>query len=241
MLCHYLGATYGDHEEIHTSVSCDSAVRLKAARCKLPFAQGIKGAALVALRPDQSAAAIPPHGRPAPPPRAWHTHQHSHSLEFLCAWAPADVNIYLRANALTIHLVGMIFAAQTRRRQRIRRGQSWATSGRLKLHGRPIGNSAVQELFFLFIHYSHATYQIVARLCTVRFLSAVRTVAARCKLPFALRPGLSKEDIRQTKETTKEKTKRDKQRKSASSSLLIFRGPHEVRRGQEQWKSLPGA
>jgi len=35
--------------------------------------------------------------------------------------------------------------------------------------------------FFLFIHYSHATYQIMA-------LSAVRAVAARCKLPSALRP-----------------------------------------------------
>jgi len=29
----------------------------------------------------------------------------------------------------------------------------------------------------LFIHYSHATYQIMARLCTVRFLSAVRARA----------------------------------------------------------------
>ena len=50
---------------------------------------------------------------------------------------------------------------------------------------------AERILFFLFIHYSHATYQIMARLCTVRFLSAVRAVAAHCKLPFALRLGLS--------------------------------------------------
>jgi len=42
--------------------------------------------------------------------------------------------------------------------------------------------------FFLFIHYSHATYEIMARLCTVRFLSAVRAVAARCKHPFCPPP-----------------------------------------------------
>jgi len=35
------------------------------------------------------------------------------------------------------------------------------------------------------------------------FPSAVRAVAARCKLPFALRPGLSREDLG-TKEMTKE-------------------------------------
>jgi len=34
-------------------------------------------------------------------------------------------------------------------------------------------------------------------------LSAVRAVAARCKLPFALRPGLSEEDEVRTKENTK--------------------------------------
>jgi len=45
----------------------------------------------------------------------------------------------------------------------------------------------------------------MAGLCTVRFLSAVRTVAARCKLPIALRPGLSQEDMIRTKEMTKEK------------------------------------
>jgi len=31
--------------------------------------------------------------------------------------------------------------------------------------------------------------EIMARIYTVRFLSAVRAVAARCKHPFALRPG----------------------------------------------------
>jgi len=36
--------------------------------------------------------------------------------------------------------------------------------------------------------------------------SAVRAVAARCKFPFALRPGLSQEDVVRTKEVTKERT-----------------------------------
>ena len=68
--------------------------------------------------------------------------------------------------------------------------------------------------FFLFIHYSHATYQIMARLCTVRSLSAIRAVAARCKLPFALRPGPPLEDVMRTKgikrERGKEKNVRNK-------------------------------
>jgi len=41
--------------------------------------------------------------------------------------------------------------------------------------------------FFLVVRCSHATYLIVARLCTVRFLSAVRAVAARreaCTVPL---------------------------------------------------------
>jgi len=37
------------------------------------------------------------------------------------------------------------------------------------------------------------------------FPSAVRAVAARCKLPSALRPGLSREDAVRTKEITKER------------------------------------
>jgi len=40
----------------------------------------------------------------------------------------------------------------------------------------------------------------MARLCTARFLSAVRTVAARCKHPFTRRPGLSQEGVIRTKE-----------------------------------------
>jgi len=94
--------------------------------------------------------------------------------------------------------------------------------------------------FFLFIHYSHATYQIMARLCTVRFLSAVRAVAARCKLPSALRPGLSQEDVVRTKEITKErrtsvKDKGKNEGKNTAQRLNRSCGRHEVGRGQEQW------
>jgi len=35
----------------------------------------------------------------------------------------------------------------------------------------------------------------MAGLCTVRFLFAVRAVVARCKLPIALCPGLTQEDV----------------------------------------------
>jgi len=38
-----------------------------------------------------------------------------------------------------------------------------------------------------------------------RFPAAVRAMAARCKLPFAIRPGLSQEDRRRPKEMTKER------------------------------------
>jgi len=61
------------------------------------------------------------------------------------------------------------------------------------------------SFFFWFIHYSHATYQIMARLCTVRFLSAIRAEVARRKLHSALRTGLSQEDVVCTKEITKER------------------------------------
>jgi len=43
----------------------------------------------------------------------------------------------------------------------------------------------------------------MARICTVRFLSAVCAAAARRKLPFALRPGLSQEEVMHTKEMTR--------------------------------------
>jgi len=45
----------------------------------------------------------------------------------------------------------------------------------------------------------------MAGLCAVRFLSAVRAVTARCKLPFALHPRLSPEDEMRTKGITKER------------------------------------
>jgi len=44
----------------------------------------------------------------------------------------------------------------------------------------------------------------MAGLCTVRFLSTVRAVVARCKYPFVIRPGPSQEDVMRTKGITKE-------------------------------------
>jgi len=63
-------------------------------------------------------------------------------------------------------------------------------------------------LLFLFNHYSHATYLDHGEtIYSPFFPSVVCAVAARCKLPFALRLGLSREYVERTKETTKEKTK----------------------------------
>ena len=79
-------------------------------------------------------------------------------------------------------------------------------------------------------------------------LSAVRAAAARCKLPFALCPGLSQEDGKgelATKEITKEKkpSERERQKKGTKEkrSLVLVCGCHERRRRQEQWWLLPGA
>jgi len=70
--------------------------------------------------------------------------------------------------------------------------------------------SSVNIFFLLFIHYSHATYQIMASIYTVRFQSAIRAVAARCKLPFSLRPGLSQDDVRRNKEIERRASVKDK-------------------------------
>ena len=76
----------------------------------------------------------------------------------------------------------------------------------------------------------------MARLCTVRFLSAVRAVAAHCKHPFALRLGLSCEDVARTKEITNEEKK-----ESGPLPLLLSYRRQEVRRGQEQRQFPPSA
>jgi hypothetical protein len=61
------------------------------------------------------------------------------------------------------------------------------------------------------------------------FPTAMRAMAAHCKLSFALRPGLSQEDRRRTKEITNETTKR----KDKELSLLFCRC-HKDGRGEEQ-------
>ena len=66
--------------------------------------------------------------------------------------------------------------------------------------------------------------------CTFdQFQSAVRAMAARCKLPFALRPGLSQEDMKRTKRKTKERT-----REIETRPLALFRRCHERGRGEKQ-------
>jgi hypothetical protein len=57
------------------------------------------------------------------------------------------------------------------------------------------------------------------------FPSAVRAMAARCKLPFALHPGLSREDEMRTKEITQERKKR-KNKRTRDPPLIIFCGFH---------------
>jgi len=66
------------------------------------------------------------------------------------------------------------------------------------------------------------------------FLSAVRAVAARCKLPFALLPGLSQEIEGAHQRNYKGK----RQRKSGHPLLLVCRC-HGGGRGQEQRSSSP--
>jgi len=60
----------------------------------------------------------------------------------------------------------------------------------------------------------------------IRFLAAVRVEAARCKLPVALRPGLSPEDREYTKEVAGEGL--------PPVSLLLFRRGHEGVRGEKE-------
>jgi len=78
----------------------------------------------------------------------------------------------------------------------------------------------------------------MARFCTVRFLSAVRAVAARWKLPFALRPGLSQENEVCTNEITKERQRKgtkERRRPSPYSSPL-----DTMKSGvEEQWYLPP--
>jgi len=70
-------------------------------------------------------------------------------------------------------------------------------------------------IFFMFIHYSHATYLDHGEIMHSPFFpSAVRAVAARCKLPFGLRPGLSQEDGMRTNENNQGKDKGKRQVKT---------------------------
>ena len=63
-------------------------------------------------------------------------------------------------------------------------------------------------LFFFVKSYSHEAYLDYGGVHFDRFPAAVRAMAARCKLSFAIHPGLSQEDRRCPKEMTTERQKR---------------------------------
>jgi len=54
---------------------------------------------------------------------------------------------------------------------------------------------AVHMQFFCLVILAFSPSRLWRRTFSPFFPSAVRAVAARCKLPFALRPGLPREDI----------------------------------------------
>jgi len=94
--------------------------------------------------------------------------------------------------------------------------RGWYT--RVGADGLPEGHG--RDRLYFSGHSFHACG--LARSCRDRdcpgFPSAVRAKAARCKLPFALRPGLSKEDVMRTKEITKERQRQSKGSRDPSST-----------------------
>jgi hypothetical protein len=99
---------------------------------------------------------------------------------------------------------------------------------------RPVAKTRVLIYSFLFSHYSHATYVDRGEIRTVRFPSAVRAKAARCKLPFALRQGLSQE----SKSAPRRLQRKDK---GKPPPILLFRGSHEGGVGRNSVCSSPPA
>ena len=83
--------------------------------------------------------------------------------------------------------------------------------------------------FFFFFVYSllACDYPIMVRLCTVRSLSAIRAVAACCKLPFAPRPGLSP-DVMRTNGITREKRKEKNVRKKGNTPPRPYTVPADA-------------
>jgi hypothetical protein len=69
-----------------------------------------------------------------------------------------------------------------------------------------------------------------------RFSAAIRAMAARCKLSFALRPELSQKiEIAPRKLPIKEQKKtKERTKESCPRPLLLFRSRHEGGRGEEQ-------
>jgi len=95
---------------------------------------------------------------------------------------------------------------------------------------------------FVFVYpHSHVAYDLDYG-GALLIPSAVRAMAARCKLPFALRPGLSQEDMIRTKEITPEKrpNKGRRQKKETKESAT---GPPQsssadaMKDGVSAWRS----
>jgi len=94
----------------------------------------------------------------------------------------------------------------------------------------PTGRREVQPLFFFCLFITRVRpMEIMARIYTVRFLSAVRAVTARCKQPFCPPP---RPVPRKRVDAPKENDQGKNQRKSAPRPpLLLACRRHEVGRG----------
>ena len=80
------------------------------------------------------------------------------------------------------------------------------------------------HMIFFVQSYSHTAYLNYGGVHFVHFPSAVRAVTALCKLPFALRLGLS-QDLLRAKEITKEKESNERERKKRGTKekgSLVF-------------------
>jgi len=97
-------------------------------------------------------------------------------------------------------------------------------------HHRVVSRNHSPRTVFCFsvYSYSHSACTDYGGVHFDRFPSAACVMAARCKLSFAFRPGLSQGDMKRTK------GRRKKERKKYSPTLVLFRGCHERGRGEKQ-------
>ena len=93
----------------------------------------------------------------------------------------------------------------------------WRASETSKCTDRQARNNA-PDVFFLVLSYSHVAYPDHAAYILDRFPAAVRAMAARCKLSFALRPRLAQENDDRIKVKTKETTNEKRPHSHTSSA-----------------------